>query len=81
MKYISVAPSRLYCNSCEEVYNLPQGGSIKLYQGHACPLDGFELVICQLSGRDGKTFPLCPLCYNQPPFEDVVKVSVICQFW
>ena len=24
--------------------------------------------------QDGKTYPLCPLCYNYPPFEGVGKV-------
>ena len=35
---------RLYCPTCEEVLALPQGGAIKLFQGLACPLDGYELV-------------------------------------
>lgn len=30
MKYISTQPSRLYCGTCEEVYNLPQRGTIKV---------------------------------------------------
>ena len=30
MKYISTQPSRLYCNTCEEVYYLPQKGTIKV---------------------------------------------------
>lgn len=30
MKYISTQPSRLYCNTCEEVYHLPQKGTIKV---------------------------------------------------
>lgn len=30
MKYISTQPSRLYCNMCEEVYHLPQKGTIKV---------------------------------------------------
>jgi hypothetical protein len=33
-------------------------------QGLACPLDGFEIVLFSLSGPDGKTYPLCPYCYN-----------------
>eukprot|EP00955_Chlamydomonas_euryale_P067616 359883-Chlamydomonas_euryale.AAC.3 len=32
MKLISSRPSRLYCAQCEDIYNLPQGGSIKLYK-------------------------------------------------
>lgn len=30
MKYISSQPPRLYCNTCEEEYYLPQKGSIKV---------------------------------------------------
>ena len=52
-----------------------QGAAIKLYKGLACPLDGFELVLCSLSGPDGMTYPLCPFCYNNPPFEGIQKVG------
>lgn len=30
MKYISSQPSRMYCTTCEEVYYLPQKGTIKV---------------------------------------------------
>lgn len=30
MKYISAQPPRLYCGTCEEVYYLPQKGTIKV---------------------------------------------------
>lgn len=53
-----------------------QGAAIKLYKGLACPLDGFELVLCSLSGPDGQTYPMCPFCYNNPPFEGIQKVGV-----
>ncbi|GIL45930.1 hypothetical protein Vafri_3041 [Volvox africanus] len=76
MKYISARPQRLYCNTCEEVLALPQGGAIKLYKSLVCPLDGYELLLFSLSGADGKTFPLCPFCFNNPPFEGVLKVGV-----
>ncbi len=52
-----------------------QGAAIKLYKGLACPLDGFELLLCSLSGPDGMTYPLCPFCYSNPPFEGIQKVS------
>ncbi|CAL8083707.1 unnamed protein product [Prunus armeniaca] len=71
MKHISSQPSRLYCNTCEEVYYLPQKGSIKLYKELTCPLDNFELLIFSMPGPDGKSFPLCPYCYNSPPFEGI----------
>ncbi|BBM98000.1 DNA topoisomerase III [Marchantia polymorpha subsp. ruderalis] len=75
MKYISMRPSRLYCSACEEVYSLPQNGQIKLYKELTCPLDNFELVLFSLAGPDGKSYPLCPYCYNHPPFEVAGKVS------
>jgi DNA topoisomerase-3 len=71
MKYIPMRPARLYCSSCEEVYNVPQNGAVKLYKELRCPLDNFELVLFSLSGPDGKSYPLCPYCYNNPPFESV----------
>ncbi|KAJ4827020.1 hypothetical protein Tsubulata_033804 [Turnera subulata] len=71
MKYISTQPSRLYCGTCEEVYYLPQRGTIKLYKELTCPLDNFELLIFSMAGPEGKSFPLCPYCYNSPPFEGI----------
>ncbi|XP_028759686.1 DNA topoisomerase 3-beta [Neltuma alba] len=71
MKFISSQPPRLYCNTCEEVYYLPQKGTIKLYKELACPLDNFELLICSMPGPEGKSFPLCPYCYSNPPFEGI----------
>ncbi|GBG76124.1 hypothetical protein CBR_g21873 [Chara braunii] len=76
MKYIPLRPSRLFCPTCEDVYLLPQNGTIKLYKELTCPLDNFELVLFSLSGEDGKTFPLCPYCYNSPPFEGVETLSL-----
>lgn len=32
MKYIFTQPSRLYCGTCEDVYYLPQKGTIKVIQ-------------------------------------------------
>ncbi len=42
---------------------------LQLYTELTCPLDNFELVIFSLAGPDGKSYPLCPYCYNHPPFE------------
>lgn len=67
MVLIDKRPIRLHCRHCEKAYSLPEGGSIKLHQGFSCPLDGFDLVLFNLKG--GRTTPLCPLCYNEPPFE------------
>ena len=51
---------------------------MKLYKGLECPLDGYEIVLFSLSGPDGKTYALCPFCYNNPPFEGAHKVG-LCQ--
>lgn len=32
MKYIDAKPYRLHCSTCEETYNLPQDGFVKLHQ-------------------------------------------------
>jgi len=59
-------PVRLYCETCEETYSLPQNGNIKLNQTLECPLDNFELLLCKIGT---KTFSLCPYCYNHPTLE------------
>jgi DNA topoisomerase III len=77
MRYIPLKPQRLYCPHCEETYSLPQNGTIKLYKEIRCPLDNFELVLFSLgnaANAQGKSYPLCPCCYNHPPsFEDLMK--------
>ncbi len=49
---------------------------MKLYKGLECPLDGYEIVLFSLSGPDGKTYGLCPFCYNKPRFESAHKVTL-----
>jgi DNA topoisomerase-3 len=44
---------------------------LQLYKELTCPLDNFELLIFAMAGPEGKSFPLCPLCYNSPPFEGI----------
>uniref|UniRef100_A0AAQ4RS33 DNA topoisomerase n=1 Tax=Gasterosteus aculeatus aculeatus TaxID=481459 RepID=A0AAQ4RS33_GASAC len=72
MKYIQAKPSRLHCSHCDETYSLPQNGAIKLYKELRCPLDEFELVLWT-SGPRGKSYPLCPYCFSNPPFRDMKK--------
>ncbi|TRY93578.1 hypothetical protein DNTS_005181 [Danionella cerebrum] len=72
MKYIQAKPSRLHCSHCDETYSLPQNGAIKLYKELKCPLDEFELVLWT-SGSRGKSYPLCPYCFSNPPFRDMKK--------
>ena len=74
MTLVPSVPSRLYCKVCDESYSVPSG-SIKLYKELECPLDGFQLCIASLSGRDGKHVIFCPQCFNHPPFEDAVRVE------
>ncbi|KAI9278245.1 DNA topoisomerase [Phascolomyces articulosus] len=72
MKYIALKPNRLHCPTCDETYSLPMNGNIKLYRELRCPLDDFELVLYS-TGSKGTGFPICPYCYNHPPFEDIKK--------
>uniref|UniRef100_A0A672RCY9 DNA topoisomerase n=1 Tax=Sinocyclocheilus grahami TaxID=75366 RepID=A0A672RCY9_SINGR len=65
-------PSRLHCSHCDETYSLPQNGAIKLYKELKCPLDEFELVLWT-SGSRGKSYPVCPYCFSNPPFRDMKK--------
>ena len=68
MNLIDKKPARLYCRFCDEAYQLPSGGTVRLYKELTCPLDGFELVLISHPGSGGKSYPVCPLCYNDPPF-------------
>ncbi|XP_067654997.1 DNA topoisomerase 3-beta-1-like [Haliotis asinina] len=72
MKYVQAKPSRLHCSTCDETYSLPQNGNIKLYKELRCPLDDYELVLWT-TGAKGKSYPLCPYCYNHPPFKNMKK--------
>eukprot|EP01064_Diplonema_japonicum_P013567 TRINITY_DN2110_c0_g1_i1.p1 TRINITY_DN2110_c0_g1~~TRINITY_DN2110_c0_g1_i1.p1 ORF type:complete len:859 (+),score=191.97 TRINITY_DN2110_c0_g1_i1:37-2613(+) len=76
MKYIDSRPQRLYCPHCEQTHSLPQNGTIRHYQGKVCPLDKFELLLFTV--QDGKTYPLCPQCYNDPPFESITGKTMGC---
>jgi len=63
---VNRTPVRAFCNTCDHVYKMPQHGTIKPYKTLKCPLDNFELVM--VSNKMGKSYPLCPLCYDDPPF-------------
>ncbi|GAB5361342.1 hypothetical protein AAMO2058_000705300 [Amorphochlora amoebiformis] len=65
-----VRPPVLSCTTCGDAYTLPPGGSIKIF-GRECPLDGFELLTFKAGGPNGISYPLCPYCFNYPPFEDI----------
>ncbi|KAF4532850.1 hypothetical protein B566_EDAN001453 [Ephemera danica] len=74
MKYVQAKPSRLHCSHCDETYNLPQNGIIRIYKELKCPLDDFELLSWS-AGNRGKSYPICPYCYNHQPFRDMKKGS------
>jgi DNA topoisomerase-3 len=71
-KLIEGRPPKLLCEKCDKFYSLPLKGAVRPYEDSACPLDGFGLIQCSIEGR-GKSYILCPKCYNDPPFEDVPK--------
>lgn len=74
MKYIQTKPARLHCSHCDETYSLPNGGNVRVYRELKCPLDDFELLAFS-SGTKGRSYPLCPYCYNHPPFRDMPRNS------
>merc|ERR1712000_178936 len=76
MRFIETRPQRLYCIHCQKTYNLPNTGTIKKYFDFPCPIDNFELVICHVEG--GASNPLCPRCYNDPPFENFAEKAMTC---
>ncbi|GFE55582.1 DNA topoisomerase III beta [Babesia ovis] len=75
MLYLNKAPVRLFCKKCSHEYHLPSGGTIRQYKGLKCPLDNFELLQFQSRTR---AFSLCPMCYNDPPFESFGKKGMSC---
>jgi DNA topoisomerase III len=45
---------------------------VRIYRELKCPLDDFELL-AWTNGAKGRSYPLCPYCYNNPPFRDMSK--------
>lgn len=72
MKIIVAKPQRLYCPNCKETFSVPQRGIIKLFKEIKCPIDQFEILYLQ-SDRNERSYPFCPNCYNNPPFETMKK--------
>ena len=64
---------RLHCAHCDDTYRLPSNGNVKVYKELKCPMDGFELVICSIP--NGRATPVCPYCYNHPPFEGFASAA------
>ena len=71
------APRALYNPHTEQLWPLPQGGSIKPYLERRCPLCRFELLLFTLTGRGGaqRAYPLCPKCYTTQPVAGGVEPS------
>ena len=45
---------------------------IQEYEEQYCPVDGFQLITYSTgSGMTGRSFSLCPNCYNNTPFPDM----------
>ena len=62
--------TRMYCATEDETYALPAGAVVTAWDGRACPLCDFELVLCSFGG-DAR-FPLCVGCFKTKPFERFV---------
>eukprot|EP00929_Paragymnodinium_shiwhaense_P013359 TRINITY_DN121220_c0_g1_i1.p1 TRINITY_DN121220_c0_g1~~TRINITY_DN121220_c0_g1_i1.p1 ORF type:complete len:858 (+),score=186.81 TRINITY_DN121220_c0_g1_i1:105-2678(+) len=78
-KYLYVVdkrPVRMFCKHCDRIFKMPQNGQIKEYKTLQCPLDDFELVY--VANKVGKSYPLCPMCYDDPPFG---KASAAGKLW
>lgn len=74
MNFLALRPCRLYCPNCELTYKLPQNGTIRTFKEQRCPVDGFEIVLFK---NDRVSFVLCPMCFNDPPFE-ATKPGLTC---
>lgn len=75
LKLISAKPVRLYCPDCHETLSLPHNGTFRIHKELKCPLDNYELLYFTAFGANAKSYVLCPNCYNNPPFEDMRKLS------
>lgn len=75
LKLITAKPVRLYCPNCQETLSLPHNGSFRTFKELKCPLDEYELLYFNGFGANSKSYVLCPNCYNNPPFEDMKKLS------
>jgi len=62
--------TRMYCATEDETYALPAGAVVTAWDGRACPLCDFELVLCSFGG-DAR-FPLCVGCFKTKPFAFVL---------
>lgn len=59
MKYIFTQPSRLYCGTCEEVYYLPQKGTIKVVSYSLLIISTLETILVGLLPPPFSSFLTC----------------------
>ena len=57
--------SALHCATEDETYGLPAGAVVQPWDGRACPLCDFELLLCSYGGD--VRFPLCVRCFKTKP--------------
>lgn len=68
MWYIWCAePNSFYCR-CHFSFHS------RSYKELRCPLDDFELLAFS-SGTKGRSYPLCPYCYTNPPFKGMPNMA------
>lgn len=75
LKLISAKPVRLYCPNCHETLTVPHNGALRIHKELKCPVDDYELLYFTAFGPNSKSYVLCPHCFNNPPFEDMRKLS------
>lgn len=67
---------KLYCEKCKYMYGLPRNSTYELAQDCFCPLDGFQLLICnQVVRGNTKRHSICPACFQKAP--DVEDLDVL----
>lgn len=69
------APLRLYCVTCAKLYLLPSNGIVRKFPALVCPYDGFGVVYFTTNGDPPVSYPLCPCCYNHPPYSGSANAS------
>ena len=79
MKYISTAPPRLYCNTCDETYDLPNKTNVKLYKEIRCPLDDFELLFCSTGHHCNDHLIKNQILIDRFKWEELCDVSLLLQ--
>ncbi|CAL5988892.1 DNA_topoisomerase [Hexamita inflata] len=62
-KLISQVPQRIYCPTCDRMYQLVQNGKIQEQGNRSCGLCGQKILCSVISGKDKRTL-FCPKCYT-----------------